>query len=159
MEILPITAVENILSFGISPGLNVMWGCPGDSVKSLDDIVDFLIEYDNQGQLRTVRPVTPYPGCSLYHMAISQGKLEGPSDFFDRFRNPERMTVNFTDLSEKDYYDALLSANKRLIDNYYEKTKGDKKECDDVKDGFKKLYFPTCDEDFDMPDPRHYETE
>lgn len=151
-------AVENIISAGIHPGLNVMWGCPGDSIKSIEKIVDFLIQYDTQGQLRTVRPVTPYPGCSLYYAAISEGKLEGPADFFNKFRNPERMTVNFTNLPEKDYYETLLSANERLIDNYYKKIGGDVKEAIKVKEGFKKLYFPTCPEDLNMSDPRHYET-
>jgi radical SAM superfamily enzyme YgiQ (UPF0313 family) len=151
-------AVENIIAAGIHPGLNVMWGCPGDTPESLRKIVDFLIQYDTQGQLRTVRPTTPYPGCPLYHTAIAEGKLAGPADFFTRFKNPERMTVNFTNLSEREYYQVLLDANNRLIDNYYKKTKGDPHEATKIKDGFKKLYFPTCEEDLNMPDPRHYET-
>lgn len=152
-------AVESVLKSGIIPGLNVMWGMPGDSSESLGKIVDFLIEYDNQGQLRTVRPPTPYPGCPLYYTAIAEGKLAGPADFFERFGNPERMMVNFTDIPEKEYYETLLDANSRLVDNYYTKTKGDMKESESVKEGFRKLYFPTCKEDINMPDPRHYEAE
>ena len=171
-------AVENIINAGIHPGLNVMWGCPGDSVKSIEDIVKFLIDYDTQGQLRTVRPVTPYPGCPLYYTAISEGKLKGPADFFNRFGNPERMTVNFTKLPDKVFYETLLSANEKLIDNYYKKISdnenrvkaaskaeaakakaANKLEAAKVKDGFKRLYFPTCQEDLNMPDPRHYEAE
>ena len=37
------------------------------------------------GQVRTIRPVTPYPGCPLYYEAIEKGLLEGPDDFYNKF--------------------------------------------------------------------------
>ena len=54
--------VENTLAEGISPGLNIIWGNIGDTVETLSKAVDFLLKFDDHTQLRTIRPVTPYPG-------------------------------------------------------------------------------------------------
>jgi len=149
-------AVENTLRAGIHPGLNFIWGNLGDSLESLDKIVHFLINYDSLGQLRTVRPVTPYPGSLLYSQAISQGKLEGPGDFFKRFTNSDRITVNFLDIPEVEAYNALLEANSVLVRNYYQK-KGNPESSQPVIDAFRRLYFPTCPEDLKFRGVRHYE--
>ncbi|MFA7707427.1 MAG: radical SAM protein [Candidatus Pacearchaeota archaeon] len=149
-----IIAVENTIEAGIHPGLNFIWGNPGDSVESLNKIVDFLLKYDTQGQLRTIRPPTPYPGCPLYYLAIEQGKLKGPGDFFDKFKNSDRLTVNFTNLSDEEVYNALLEANSRLIKNYFNKRS--EEQAQQMIAGFKRVYFPKSLEDIRFRGARHY---
>ena len=159
-----IAAVENTIEAGIHPGLNFIWGDPGDSLESLDKIVKFLIQYDTLGQLRTVRPPTPYPGSPLYYKAIEEGKLAGPGDFFEKFVNSDRMTVNFTDLPDSEVYTALFKANSILIKNHFDKKiklfDEDKKECDlkaqQMIESFKRVYFPQTPEDFKFRGARHY---
>lgn len=151
-----IMAVENTIAAGIHPGLNFIWANPGDTLESLEKIVEFLIKYDTQGQLRTVRPPTPYPGCPLYYQAIKNGKLKSPGDFFDKFKNSDRLTVNFTDISDEDVYRALLAANTKLIKNYFTKKKGSMADALAMIDSFKKLYFPECPEDLKFRGARKY---
>ena len=159
-----IAAVENTIEAGIHPGLNFIWGDPGDSLESLDKIVKFLIKYDTLGQLRTVRPPTPYPGSPLYYKAIEDGKLSGPGDFFEKFVNSDRMTVNFTGLPDSEVYSALFKANSILVKNHFDKKaklfNEDKKECDlsaqRMIDSFKKVYFPASPEDLRFRGARHY---
>lgn len=151
-----IEAVENTIATGMHPGLNFIWANPGDTVASLEKIVDFLIKYDTQGQLRTVRPPTPYPGCPLYYKAIEDGKLKGPGDFFDRFNNSDRLTVNFTDMSDTEVYQALLAANTKLIKNYFIKKTGNVADADVMIDSFKRLYFPERPEDLKFRGARRY---
>ena len=50
-------------SMGIGIGLNCIWGEPGDDEKSLWGNVEFIMKYNLYDQIRTIRPVTPYPGC------------------------------------------------------------------------------------------------
>jgi len=45
--------------------------------------VDFLLKYDDGAQMRTIRPVTPYPGSPLYYYAIKKGLLRDCEDFYD----------------------------------------------------------------------------
>ncbi len=116
--------VDATLEAGISPGLNMLWGNIGDNEETLQKAVNFLIRKDDQAQLRTIRPVTPYPGCELYHKAIEMGKLKGVADFYEsKHKNSDLLTVNFTGLSDFMFYYNLYEANRRLIDNYYDKRK------------------------------------
>jgi len=51
--------VEATLRAGLAPGLNMIWGFPGDSLENLKASVEFLKLYDPCHELRTIRPVTP----------------------------------------------------------------------------------------------------
>ncbi|VEN74499.1 B12-binding domain-containing radical SAM protein [Candidatus Desulfarcum epimagneticum] len=112
------------LESGISPGFNIIWGNIGESKETLMKGVDFLLKYDDCSQMRTIRPVTPYPGSPLYYYAIDNGLLEGVADFYEnKHLNSDLLSVNFTDLSDDEFYLALKTANSILINNYYHKRK------------------------------------
>lgn len=113
--------IENTLSVGISPGLNVIFGNIGETEDSLQKGVEFLLKYDNHAQLRTIRPVTPYPGCPLYYHAIEKGLLKDCEDFYEnKHVNSDLLAVNFTNLTDEEFHQALYRANTRLLKNYYE---------------------------------------
>src|SRR3990167_9808918 len=115
-----IKGVERTLEAGISPGLNIIWGNIGDTKKTLWKSVEFLKKYDDKVQLRTIRPVTPYPGCPLYYHAIDKGLLGGVEDFYEnKHVNSDLLSVNFTCLSDDEFHGALYEANKVLINHYY----------------------------------------
>jgi hypothetical protein len=113
--------VENTLAAGISPGLNIIFGNIDEDFECLKKDVEFLLRYDDHSQLRTIRPVTPYPGSPLFDYAIERGMLGGIEDFYERkHMNSDLLTVNFTKMTDAEYYDALHWANKMLLDNYIE---------------------------------------
>jgi len=68
-----IKGIEATLQSGISPGYNIIFGNIGDNKETLLDGVEFLLKYDDGTQMRTIRPVTPYPGSPLYYLAIEKG--------------------------------------------------------------------------------------
>ena len=69
--------------------------------------------------MRTIRPVTPYPGCELYYDAIKQKKRKDIADFYEnKHVNSDLMTVNMTELSDSDFYNALYTANRLLLNDY-----------------------------------------
>jgi radical SAM superfamily enzyme YgiQ (UPF0313 family) len=112
--------VENTLSAGISPGLNIIFGNIGETAEILQKGVDFLLKYDDHAQLRTIRPVTPYPGSPLYYYAIQKGLLGGPEDFYERkHNNSDLLSINFTNMSDQEVHRLLFEANKILIEKYY----------------------------------------
>lgn len=115
-----VGGVEATLAAGISPGYNIIFGNIGENEHTLRKGVEFLLKYDDHSQLRTIRPVTPYPGSPLYYHAIQQGLLEGPEDFYEhKHTNSDLLAVNFTELSDDEYYQCLFEANKTLLENYY----------------------------------------
>lgn len=114
--------VEATLREKISPGLNLIWGFPGDTVENLQAAVEFLKEYDPCDELRTIRPVTPYPGTPLYKRAIDSGLIEGPEDFYEnKHVNSDLFTVNFMDIPTSRAHNMLYKANKELFKNYLDK--------------------------------------
>lgn len=114
--------IQNTLAAGISPGLNIIFGNIGENRETLQKGVNFLLKYDDGAQLRTIRPVTPYPGCELYNLAIKKNLIRDCEDFYEnRHVNSDLLTVNFTELSDAEYYEALHDANKILLANYLSK--------------------------------------
>ena len=89
--------------------------------ESLKKGVDFLLKYDDCSQLRTIRPVTPYPGSSLYYYSLEKGLLKDCEDFYEnKHVNSDLLSANFTNLTDDEFHKELYNANKRLLNNYYE---------------------------------------
>jgi anaerobic magnesium-protoporphyrin IX monomethyl ester cyclase len=112
--------IDATLKAGIHPGFNIIFGHKGDNKDTISKAVELLLKYNDHSELRTIRPVTPYPGSPLYYEAIEKGLLKGCEDFYEnKHINSDLLSVNFTDLEDDEYYSELASANKRLISSYY----------------------------------------
>ena len=117
-----ISGIEATQAEGIYPGFNIIFGNIGENVDVLQKDVDFLLKYDDQGQFRTIRPVTPYPGSLLYYYALEQGLLKDCADFYEnKHVNQDLPSVNFTNLTDEEFRWELCEANKILLNNYYDK--------------------------------------
>lgn len=128
--------IEATLSEGVSPGFNIIFGNIGETERTLQAGVTFLLKYDDHSQLRTIRPVTPYPGSPLYYYAIYNGLLKDVEDFYEnKHLNSDLPAVNFTNLSDVELNTCLFEANKTLIENYHKD-----KLAEQVK-SYEKLYF------------------
>jgi len=136
-----IRAAEIVRKVGIGIGLNFIWGNIGDTEESLKNNVSLIKKYNSYDYVRTIRPVTPYPGCELYYKAIELGFLDGPQDFFDKFKNSDLLTVNFTKYPTDHFYRLLFEANKELILDHFTHTSKDFHAADELIQGFYDLYF------------------
>jgi radical SAM superfamily enzyme YgiQ (UPF0313 family) len=136
-----IRAAEISREMEIGIALNFLWGNKGDSEESLKNNVKFIKRYNTYDQLRTIRPVTPYPGSDLYYEAIDGSLLSGPEDFFDKFKNSDLLTVNFTDIQNGRFYKLLFEANKELIIDHYVHTTKDMNMANKLINDFYNLYF------------------
>lgn len=117
-----VSGIENTLYVGISPGFNIIFGNIGDNEETLIKGIKFLLKYDDGAQMRTIRPVTPYPGSPLYYYAIQQGLLKDCEDFYEnKHINSDLLSVNFTDMSDDEFHTRLFMANSDLISNYLKK--------------------------------------
>lgn len=117
-----IKGIETTIEAGISPGFNIIFGNIGDTKETLRKGVEFLLKYDDCAQMRTIRPVTPYPGSPLYYYAIEKGLLKDCDDFYEnKHINSDLVAVNFTEMSEDEFHRCLLEANRKLLENYFQK--------------------------------------
>jgi radical SAM superfamily enzyme YgiQ (UPF0313 family) len=131
-----IKGVEATLEAGISPGLNIIFGNIGENKGTLNKGVELLLKYDDGAQLRTIRPVTPYPGSPLYYHAIEKGLLKDCEDFYEnKHVNSDLLSINFTDMTDAEFHKCLFEANSRLITSYYNK------KLRNVLDQAKQLYL------------------
>jgi anaerobic magnesium-protoporphyrin IX monomethyl ester cyclase len=126
---------------GMTVSLPCMFGNIGETRESIQKTVDLLLEL-RPDEYRTIRPVTPYPGSPLYEYALSKGLLKDHEDFFQRSRNPDLLTVNFTEMSNNDFYQALYDGNEQLVDAYHKCAREAETEV------FKSMYFKDDDSDF-----------
>jgi radical SAM superfamily enzyme YgiQ (UPF0313 family) len=117
-----VKGIEATLAAGISPGYNIIFGNIGDSRQTLEKGVEFLLKYDDGAQMRTIRPVTPYPGAPLYYQAIESGLLKDCEDFYEnKHTNSDLVSINFTEMSDEEFHQSLSDANSRLLTNYFTK--------------------------------------
>lgn len=126
--------IQNTLAAGISPGYNIIFGNIDETKETLMQGIDFLLKYDDGAQMRTIRPVTPYPGSPLYDLAIKDGKIKDIEDFYEnKHTNSDLMTCNFTKLTDDEFYEALMEANQKLLDNYQDRIRENtKKQLEDL---------------------------
>ena len=116
-----IRGVENTLKVGISPGLNIIYGNINEPLSAIDDAVEFLLKYDDHAHLRTILPVTPYPGTELFQYALDKGLVKDTEDFYEnKHVNSDLLAVNFTQYRDDEIYEALYNANMKLIHKYEE---------------------------------------
>jgi len=136
-----IRCLELLRKYNIYVGIGILWGAPSDTEETMRQTVDFLKKYSSDGDLRTIRPVTPYPGSEMYEQAIVKGLLTGPQDFFDRFKNSDLVTVNFTKIPTEKVYDLLFEANTELILDHYKHVPNSEEKTNQMIDNFYDLYF------------------
>jgi radical SAM superfamily enzyme YgiQ (UPF0313 family) len=117
-----VAGIEATLDAGISPGYNIIFGNIGETREILMKGVDFLLKYDDGTQMRTIRPVTPYPGSPLYYYALEKGLLKDCEDFYqNKHINSDLLAVNFTEMSDDEVHQCLYDANLSLIKAYFNK--------------------------------------
>ena len=136
-----ISAAETAIRHGIGIGINMIWGVPGDSLDTLRTNAEFIKRFNQYDQIRTIRPISPYPGSPLYNLAVEKGDLEGPEDFYDKFTNSDLYMVNFVGIPEEDIYKTLFEVNKDLVTDHFEHTSGDMDMAKDLISRFHALYF------------------
>ncbi len=116
--------VEDTLTSDLSPGLNILWPFPGDTIENLKNEVAFIKKYNPGHLVRTIRPPTPYPGCALWFQALEEGKVKNVEEFYENLhQNSELISINFSDIPTNEANRMLFEANRELYIDYLEKNK------------------------------------
>ena len=149
-----IKALEVMNKINLPSGINFIWGYPPDNKETLFNNAKLIKKYNLYHQLRTIRPVTAYPGCELYYEAIDKGLINGPSDFFNKFINSDLITINYTIYPNELCYKWLLHVNIDLIKDHFLHTTGNESDGNYLINQFKDLY---TGRDVKFRGSRHYD--
>jgi len=115
--------IKATLAAGIDVGMNLIWGNIGEIEADLKNAENFLLKYGRGKELRTIRPVTPYPGTELFDYCVKEGHIKDVEDFYDKHKNSDLFTVNLTPYNDSTAHEMLLTTNSNLIRAYYDKRK------------------------------------
>ena len=135
-----MNALKVLKKVGLPAGLNFIWGYPPDNKDTLFENARLIKKHNLYKQCRTIRPVTAYPGCELYYEAIDKKLIDGPEDFFNKFKNSDLMTINHTNYPTELCYKWLLEVNTDLIHDHYLHTTGNPHDGDYLIKQFDDLY-------------------
>lgn len=139
--------IEATFNAGMEVQLPCMFGNIGETADSVKKTVAILKKYGGADK-RLLRPVTPYPGSPLYKYALEKNLLKDHDEFFEISKNPDLLTVNFTDMDDETFYKVLFEANVELIDDFYDRMKKVEKKS------FSQLYFQGDDSQLSIADHR-----
>ena len=139
--------IEATFNAGMEVQLPCMFGNIGETADSVKKTVAILKKYGGTDK-RLLRPVTPYPGSPLYKYALDKNLLKDHDEFFEISKNPDLLTVNFTDMDDETFYKVLYEANVELIDDFYDRMKKVEKKS------FSQLYFQGDDSTLSIADHR-----
>jgi anaerobic magnesium-protoporphyrin IX monomethyl ester cyclase len=132
---------------GMEVQLPCMFGNIGETASSVKKTVELLKKHAGTDK-RLLRPVTPYPGSPLYQYALDKGLLKNHDEFFEISKNPDLMTINFTEMNDETFYKVMYEANAELIDHHHSYM------AEIEKESFSKLYFDDDDSNFSLVDHR-----
>jgi anaerobic magnesium-protoporphyrin IX monomethyl ester cyclase len=141
------SGINATFNAGMEVQLPCMFGNIGETADSVKKTIAILKKYGG-GDERLLRPVTPYPGSPLYKYALEKKLLKDHDQFFEISKNPDLLTINFTDMNDETFYKVLYEANVELIDDYHDRMKVAEKKS------FLQLYFQDDDSKFVVTDHR-----
>lgn len=141
------TGIQATFNAGMEVQLPCMFGNIGETAESVKKTVEVLKKYGGNDE-RLLRPVTPYPGSPLYHYALEKGLLKDHDEFFEISKNPDLLTINFTEMDDETFYKVLYEANVELIEDFHSRM------CEAEKQSFRDLYFEDDDSTFGLVDHR-----
>ena len=139
-----IQGIERTLTVGLSPGINIMWGNLYDTDKTLQKAVEFINNYSDGVELRTIRPVTPYPGSALFDKLLQEGRLQADNSieyFYKKHVNSDLFSFHWMpEITNEEADKMLYWANMEIFNKYILDHK--KKVIEDTKDFYEHLTPP-----------------
>jgi len=115
------TALLNARKLGIEPIIQIIFGYPGESDKTIQENIEFFREV-------RMRPsgfftLTPLPGTEIYRRAFAEGRITDEDAYLQEldwgYNSGRPLLVNFTDLADNEFFQKKRDMEASIDANYY----------------------------------------
>lgn len=109
-------AIKNTIKAGIIPHTYTIFGYPGEDDQTIQETIDFCKK--NHIAPNGFNIITPIPGSSLYDDCVSKRLIKDEEEYLLKLKSTGDLLVNFTDWSEKEFFEKLAYMRKTILSNY-----------------------------------------
>lgn len=121
-------AIRATVRAGIMPIIQLMYGYPGETQKTLKDTIRLFREIPYIGYIgiliaSNLAPTTPLPGTELYEQAIKKGLIEKEEEFLENLSagymfDGIRPLVKFTEFNNSEYEQIRIQTQRRIFSTH-----------------------------------------
>ena len=114
-------AVSLMQEVGMPCSLNIVFGIPGETVKTMDETKDFLVSLDLTSNDYYPALATPYPGTSLFQDALEKGIIKDTREYLFNLGGGGDYRYNLTDMSIMKFFNKVIDVAYKVDYAYYKK--------------------------------------
>ena len=109
--------------FGRAGGGSFIVGLPGETLRTIQETIDFFKRVDNPGDELT--PVTPLPGTQLWDYTLENKLIKDEKTLLENldggYMPDASVLVNYTDFSAEEFNFLRKNAAETMKKNYFQK--------------------------------------
>ncbi len=120
-------AIKNVLSVGLIPVIQMMYGYPGEDKNTIDETIEMFNRVHYTTPNVFIRPelslTTALPGSKLYNDCIIEGKIVDEEEYLLKlelgFNSNAPALINFTDFSDSELIENKKMAEQKIYENFW----------------------------------------
>lgn len=112
-------AIRLMQQVGMPFSVNIVMGMPGETIETMNETRDFLIDLDLMSRDYSVAMATPYPGTRLFENVQSRGLVGSTHDYLLHLGGCNDYKYNLTDVPKGKLQSQLLDIAYRVDRAYY----------------------------------------
>jgi len=114
-------AVTLMKEVGIPITVNIVFGMPGESERTMDETRDFLISLDIPSNIYYAALCTPYPGSSLFEQLLKNRTIKDTREYLLNIGGYGNYRINLTDMPKHRFLNRVIDIQYRVDLAYYKK--------------------------------------
>ncbi len=112
-------AISLMREVGIPYAVNIVFGMPGETEKTMNETRDFLISLDLTSKIYYAALATPYPGSPLFQHVFDRGIIKDTREYLFNLGGYYDYKHNLTDMSRQVFLNKVLDTAFRVDLAYY----------------------------------------
>ena len=101
--------------------VNIVFGIPGETVKTMDESKDFLVSLDLTSKDYYAALATPYPGSPLFQHALEKGIIKDTREYLSDLGGYADYRYNLTDMPRMKFINKVIDVAYKVDCAYYKK--------------------------------------
>jgi len=114
-------AVSLMKEVGMPSSVNIVFGIPGETEKTMNESKDFLVSLDLTSKDYYSALATPYPGSALFQQALEKGIIEDTREYLSDLGGYADYRYNLTDMPRMKFLNNVINIAYKVDCAYYKK--------------------------------------